>query len=515
MKTHADQKDLLDRGGRPTLGDLLEKLEFRPADGSIQLNGARMLLQRASFVADVQNQLTRWYGEHEAQVLLLRLGYRAGREDALFVQQAWPNLDIGDAFTAGTRLHMVTGTVRVETIFNDFDFRSDKFSSEFLWHGSVEASEYHRQYGRALAPVCWGQTGYASGYASQFFRKLVIFKEEHCAAMGHKSCRVVGKTIDSWGEDDPFVQMFLKEVLPTRAEMPRFGRGKPHYAPSGRNDGIDALMLAPVHNDLTTIARHRLHALICGPVGSGRMRAANWLHQESADGHGTFTCLAVGAAKLSETLERLATALRQRQTQHETLVIEGIDALPADQQQALFRLINAAPPRAQFRVIGLSDLSVQAVAAKLRPDLMHALGVLPINLPPLNARADDLPALAAAVLSGLNSPPLTPEAAAALGTQPWPGNLPELTATLHRASLSSDGPITAAQLSDSMWSPATADPADELWDLLHPALQSGETTIEALTAGLYARALKESDGNMSKAARLLGLSRAQLAYRLR
>lgn len=132
MKTPEDEARLLHRGGRPTLADLMDTLEFSPANGAIELNGARMVLARATFGADLQDELVRRFGEHEAMVLMMRLGYRNGREDAEFIRQEWPNLDVGDAFTAGTRLHMMTGTVRVETLHNDFDFKNDRFSGDFL-----------------------------------------------------------------------------------------------------------------------------------------------------------------------------------------------------------------------------------------------------------------------------------------------------------------------------------------------------------------------------------------------
>ena len=72
----------------------------------------------------------------------MRLGFLSGQADARFVRTRWPNLNIGDAFTAGTRLHTFSGIVRVETVYNDFDFRKGRFAAEFIWHDSVEAIEH-------------------------------------------------------------------------------------------------------------------------------------------------------------------------------------------------------------------------------------------------------------------------------------------------------------------------------------------------------------------------------------
>ena len=113
----------------------------------------------------------------------MRLGFLSGQADARFVRTSWPSLDIGDAFTAGTRLHTFSGVVRVETVYNDFDFRKKRFAGEFLWHDSVEAAEF-RRLRRTTEPVCWTQLGYASGYASEFFDTLIVYKEVECCGPG-------------------------------------------------------------------------------------------------------------------------------------------------------------------------------------------------------------------------------------------------------------------------------------------------------------------------------------------
>ena len=527
MKIQSDQKDFLTRGGRPTLGDLLAKMEFHPADGSILLNGARMVLQRATVGADIQDQLVQRLGAHEAMVFLLRLGYRAGREDADFIKANWPNLDIGDAFTAGTRLHMLTGTVRVETMFNDFDFRTDRFSGEFLWHDSVEASEYQRRHGRALTPVCWAQTGYAAGYASQFFRKLVLFKEVHCAAMGHKSCRVVGKTVDGWGKDDPYVQIFLNEVLPSRAGAT--GRPKPAPQPESSltTHSYTDSVLAPFKSQLAMIAHARLHALITGPAGSGRALAAEWLHSQVFPGLGTLTRRTSSAPDLAETIEKMEVPSERRRGQGQTLIIDKIEQVPDHLQDSLVRLLRTDALGGSVLVIGLSTQSPPQLAAdpRMNPALLHGIGVIPVAMPALSARVPDIPDLAKGLLDELQiatSKPKQFSAAAieALCKHPWPGNLPELRAVVQRAALfvHEDLHISASDiLTSHMILPPNA-PADfrfdEIWALLEPAFADASLTIDDLNLLIYRRALDLSDGNFSAAARKVGLSRAKLAYRM-
>lgn len=536
MKTPSDEEYLLHRGGRPTLADLLDALEFSPSRGTIGLNGARMVLSRATFGADLQDQLVHRFGEHEARVLMMRLGYRNGREDAEFIRQQWPNLDIGDAFTAGTRLHMLTGTVRVETLHNDFDFRSDRFSGDFLWHQSVEATEYQRRHGRALAPVCWAQTGYAAGYASVFFRKLVLYKEVSCAAMGDKACRVVGKTVDGWGEDDPFVRMFLDEVLPTRAEMPtRHKRGE--RARVGVDfSASETLVIAPLRAELEMLVRGRLHAVITGPEGAGRRVAAEWLHRARFP-HGKLHRCHAGSPQVPELLERLRKGAAAAGGRGQTLILDDIEALPQAHQSTVIDLLRPGEPVADtVLIIGLSHQPLHRLRrdGTLQAELIYPLSVLPLAMPPLSSRRAEIPALAAQILTQMvstdaDAAPVTlnDEACEALKQAPWPGNLPELRATLQRAVLCamtppmltrddivaalSTPPREGATVTGTGWE---GDDFAALWDQLQPLFVAG-IGMDTLISWIEEQALSEAGGNISAAARLLGVSRPKLDYRLK
>jgi predicted hydrocarbon binding protein len=525
MKISPDESALLNRGGRPTLGDLLDRLKFSPTRGSITLNGARMLMTRATFSSDLRDQLVRRYSEHEAMVLMLRLGYLSGREDAEFILQSWPTLDPGDAFTAGTRLHMVTGTVRVETISNDFDFDSDRFAGDFFWHDSVEASEYHRRHGRAHHPVCWLQTGYAAGYASPFFRKLVLFKETSCSAMGHKACRVVGKTVDGWGRDDPFVQLFLNEVLPTGGDLSASARGGMRRGDRPDADTFDNLVIEPVRERLELVLRSGVPALITGPAGAGRRAAARWLHRQRFR-RGEFSISHAHSAELGERLGTLRQTSGQGHSSDFYVAISAIEHLPTDRQWALLDLItreSGQPPL----IIALSDMTAGELASdgRLLPELAYALNVLPITLPALKDRASDLPRISAALMNGapsLRDAPrarLTDAACDRIERLDLPGNLPQLRALLQRASLLANDPkaIDAADIEGALAidapAPMTAGWSD-LWATLEPGFRAGTLTLDVLNATLMRDALRAADNNVAAAARLLGLTRAQLAYRL-
>ena len=89
---------------------------------------------------------------------------------------------------------------KVEPLHFKFDADSGFYEGEFLWHHSCEADEHVGAYGIGQDPVCWTETGYAIGFVSGLFGQMVIFREVECRGMGHRRCRVIGKTAEQWGD---------------------------------------------------------------------------------------------------------------------------------------------------------------------------------------------------------------------------------------------------------------------------------------------------------------------------
>jgi predicted hydrocarbon binding protein len=511
MRIDPEQIDVMNRGGRPTLAELEEHLVFRPLDASIQLAGARMMLQRASIAIELRDALVARHGAHSARVTLMTLGYRAGIADARFIREAWPNINVGDAFTAGTRLHMLSGTVAVETIGNDFDFERGRYASEFLWRNSVEATEYHRVHGRASEPVCWMQLGYASGYASHFFRRLVVYKEKHCSAMGHRHCHLQGGTVDRWGEDDPLVRLFRDEII--SAPSPRHDRVPPAAAAPDEAgaDTVAGLVLAPVAARIERVARAQQPALFAGPGGSGRRIAAQAFVAHAVPGidvrriHGS-------SPDVQELFAALFGKPGRRCPRNDVWQLDEIEWLAPHQQAALADHLAAS--RHEPRLIAATT-SCSEPGERLRADLFHAF--VPIRLPGFAARPD-IARIAQAVAAdlatelGRSAAVLSQAAVEALSLLRLPGNLPELRALVREAILDTDGPEIGA---GRFCVPLRSGDDEAPTRALDAALVAGRIDVDRLSLDLCRKALEVSDGNVSAAARLIGLSRAQLDYRLR
>jgi hypothetical protein len=525
MRTPIERSKLLDRGGEPTVRDLLSSLVFNPIDGTIRLNGDRIVMQRAIAGAELKRELVRSLGAPEARAFLMRLGFLSGQADARFVRTRWPNLNIGDAFTAGTRLHTFSGVVRVETVYNDFDFRKGRFAAEFLWHDSVEAIDYKN--GRHVTePVCWTQLGYASGYATEFFNTLVVYKEVECAAQGHAHCRVVGKPVSGWDASDPEVSYFLERIatLDGRAFISPVSRPPARVAEVALSE-LDRVLLAPIKEELDRVAATSLPVLISGESGTGRSRAARYLHQ-ATNGLESELRSVYGAGvdlALCHEISRRGKGDR-RAAPSKTIVINSVEAVPFVVQPYLAMAIEEATRLDGPRVIGLTTTPL--APAFLSSELWSTLSGLEVRLPTLSQRTPaQCVSIAESLLSQLASkmrqekPKLDASAVKLIQQSRWPGNLSQmrwvLTSILkdHAAVAITDRQIAIALRRWPFVVPAANDETQSVRRVVNQLMSEEGFSLPTLERALYEAAVKRAGGNVSAAARILGLTRPQLAYR--
>ncbi|MFM8335437.1 MAG: sigma 54-interacting transcriptional regulator, partial [Opitutaceae bacterium] len=162
-----------------------------------------------------------------------------------------------------------------------------------------------------------------------------------------------------------------------------------------------------------------------------------------------------------------------------------------------------------------ADLRTLVAAGKFREDLLHRLDLFRVRTPPLRERGDDIIRLAEAIAGrvarnyGLTPPPIPPEGRARLLRHAWPGNVRELAHEIERSLVFEDDKLAFRSLAHAEGASA-ASPA---W--VSPAFQIPEGFVldQAIDA-LVARALLQSEGNVSAAARLLGVTRDYVRYRL-
>ena len=205
-----------------------------------------------------------------------------------------------------------------------------------------------------------------------------------------------------------------------------------------------------------------------------------------------------------------------------TLFLDEVGEMPASLQVKLLRVLQDSHIRrvgdpvtrkVDIRLIAATnrELRTEVDAGRFRQDLFYRLNVVPITLPPLRERGDDILLLAQHFLEASAKrqrkeiPGLTPDAREILMRHPWPGNVRELENAMERAiALSDEGVALEPHLFGLGASVARR------WDGQHTLRE----TMEAVEAETIREALRHCESNVSRAARALGVSRQHLHNRM-
>jgi DNA-binding NtrC family response regulator len=188
------------------------------------------------------------------------------------------------------------------------------------------------------------------------------------------------------------------------------------------------------------------------------------------------------------------------------------------QDQIFERVGGTRPIRTDVRFVAATNRDLRAAVRDglFRLDLFYRLNVLSVTLPPLRERAGDIPALAQHFLERYRRElkrelrGLTPEAMTCLRRYAWPGNVRELENVIERAAVLADGPdVTPRDLPAEIRETALAD------GIAREAARTYHAAVEEFKRGLLASTLRRTNGNRTRAARLLGLQRTYLARLIR
>jgi Nif-specific regulatory protein len=284
--------------------------------------------------------------------------------------------------------------------------------------------------------------------------------------------------------------------------------------------------------------------LLTGESGTGKELVARAIHFASARAEGPF--VTVNCAALPETLleselfghERGAFtgADRQKPGRFElaaggTLFLDEVGELPSTVQVKLLRVLQnrefervggTATLRADVRLIAATnrDLEQAVEVGTFREDLYYRLNVFRVHLPPLRDRGDDVLLLAEQFVRtlsghmGKEEVGLSRDAREALLAHPWPGNIRELQNAVERALIMSEGGlITAAQLGVVPRPERTATSRQP--DEAPSGTVSSTSPLSEVEKRLILDALARANGNKSRAANFLGITRSQLYTRMK
>ncbi len=310
-----------------------------------------------------------------------------------------------------------------------------------------------------------------------------------------------------------------------------------------------------VYRMITRVLRNDLTVLILGESGTGKELVAEAIHQLGHRKTGPF--VAVNAAAIpGELIESelfghekgaftgaVAQAIGKfEQANGGTLFLDEIGDMPADAQTRLLRALQSGRIRrvggrqeiaVNVRIVAATnrDLTPMIREGRFREDLYYRLNVVPIQLPPLRERADDIEPLARhflglAAAEGLPTRALHPSALEVLRQRPWRGNVRELRNAIFRLALLAREDVIDSQSVREVLGDGLAGQVSDRHGSFDEALQSwlGEAmpadgalyhaALAAFERPLFEHALERTGGNQLRASKLLGINRNTLRKRL-
>ena len=330
---------------------------------------------------------------------------------------------------------------------------------------------------------------------------------------------------------------FLSEPEPASAPAPETPTPKPKSGTAGEMITQNKTMLEMV-KFVENIAYSKSTVLISGETGTGKEMVARYIHQCSPRADQPF--LAVNCAALPEGLLEselfghekgaFTGAIAKKEGKFElahkgTLLLDEVTEMTPPLQAKLLRVLQEheidkvggrEPIPIDVRVIATTNREPKQLIdeGKFREDLYYRLNVIPVKLPPLRERMEDLPILADHFLkkhsreNGKNISSIAPETLTLLNKYQWRGNVRELENIIERSVLMCPGDtIEPAHLfmEDSVAAEATGN---------NNALGSFRGTIYEMERELIFKTLEETGNNKTKAAEVLGISIRTLRNKL-
>jgi two-component system nitrogen regulation response regulator NtrX len=293
-------------------------------------------------------------------------------------------------------------------------------------------------------------------------------------------------------------------------------------------------------SQLEKVTKSNGRVMLTGEGGSGKETAARYIHINSDRADMRFVsvnCASIEPERMEEVLFGRETEGRGverglfEEANGGVIYFDGVADMPLATQSKLLRVLvdqkfqrvgGVDKVQVDVRVISSTnrDLTAAIAAETFRQELYHRLNVVPIHVPSLEERREDIPLLAAHFIEelhtsqGLTARPLSDEAGALLQTMPWPGNARQLKNVMERVLILGDasGPIEAKEL------PSQADgPVDEGRVLLSGSLATLplREARELFEREYLLTQINRFGGNISRTASFVGMERSALHRKLK
>ncbi len=329
---------------------------------------------------------------------------------------------------------------------------------------------------------------------------------------------------------------FITKPIDTQDLLTTLDRAVATYSRLPRDDSAEEILtrsplMQQLLRDATRAAASETSVLIVGETGTGKDLIANLVHRASARADKPF--VAVNCAAIPESLFEaelfghakgaFTSAIRARAglipaAANGTLFLDEIGEMPLLMQAKLLRALETGEVRpvgqdthirADVRIVSATNASlVDAVeAGSFRSDLLYRLNVVTLQMPPLDARREDIPLLAEHFLARLTKNTSTPrvyapEAMQALVAASWPGNVRQLLNMVERNVALSAAPVISVQ-----------EVSAALGNLAGSNMQSYDDARDEFTRSYLIQLLRITGGSVTRAARLAKRNRTDM-YKL-
>lgn len=549
----------------PGIEELAARLRFSFDDAQIWLDEERMLLTHSSSLGSLRRELIETLGCDRARGVLTRMGFASGQRDAELVLRRYPGAEDLELLRKGMLLRSLEGIMKVVPTKVELDIAHHRYYVEARWLHSIEGHVHDRDFGSRDGPVCWVESGHSTGFVTRILGRFVLHKEVQCEPDG---CLVVGKLLEDWGDEANDELRYyqpdsaIEEILTLRSQVVDLQSSiTPKLLPEdliGRSPAFQAAWAMAER-----AAKRNTTVLLLGETGVGKEMFARALHHASRRSSRPFIALNCGAlpAELLESelfgVEKGAYtgAQQSRPGRFEradggTLFLDEVGELSMNAQTRLLRVLqegeidrlgDTTTRKVDVRVLAAThvDLARSVEGGTFRKDLYYRLNVYPVTIPPLRERREDIPLLTErfidrlAAREGRRVRGLTDKARHALMAHEWPGNVRELENAVERGLiLTEDGDqidvdalfvgAPSSRMGESREIPvlksgqlALGGTATDIVDHFLDHVLKKRIALEDVEAVLIDAAVQRASGNLSAASRLLGISRGQLAYRLK
>lgn len=538
----------------------VQRISLAEKGGYIWIDEQREILMSLPMFTDMLHALYNAWG-NEASAIIFDIGKRSGMR--------WATNDRGkatitgpstveDAFYYLAQLCGLVGYGELRLPSKVLE-KNQSHEIELHLHNSVEV-DAHLKGDFPQGRCCWLTTGFVSGYMSTFFSMPATFEEVFCRSEGHSFCKIIGHipTLANKKLSRPLVAdasySSRSNVLTTLASLDS-DNNYDRVAIVGHDKGLKG-----VYKRLKMVAPTTASVLIHGESGVGKEMFARELHRLSGRS-GDFVAINGGALPDSLVESELfgvergafSGADRSRLGRFEradggTLFLDEVASLSLAAQVKLLRAIQEGeierlggtrPTKVNVRIVCASNVDLREAvdAGQFRQDLYFRLSTLTLLIPPLRERRQDIPLLVNYYLSyysdkySKDAPKITDELYQALLNYSYPGNVRELASIVESAiiltgendalEISTVAPTYPGLVECSIslkggrpksYKTGTGSKLEETWRTFAYQLVSKGATMRDVESAMVAAALEETNGNITQASRLIGVSRRQLSY---